>query len=451
MKKSIDMCSGALAPKILLFTIPVMLTNLLQLFYNAADIVILGNFGSKLSVGAVGATSTIITLIVNTFMGLSVGVNVTVAEAIGSGNRVETEKSVHTSAALGIICGILAGAIGFIFSPMLLSIMNTPSHLMPLSVVYIKMYFLGAPANLLYNFLAAVLRAKGETKVPLYILAGAGILKIISTVILAGFLNLDIVGAASATIISQVASAIAILIYMTRRTDDISLTLRKIKLFKDKTVQIIKLGVPSGIQGSVFALSAMVVQSAVNFFGEAMVTGNSAAGSIDSLSYSIHNAFSYTAISFVAQNRGAQKDDRVKQSIRLCLAMGMGAAIISGVLVFIFGKPLLNFYIPNQTEAIAYGLIRLKYICLPYFLLAAMDVMSGALRGLGYSSVPALISLAGACGLRICWIYTVFAKFKTPDTLFLAFPVTWGATFLALFVYYLIIHGKKQKITSNNS
>lgn len=445
MKKNIDMCSGSLAPKILLFTIPVMLTNLLQLFYNTADVVILGNFGSKLSVGAVGATATIITLIVNTFMGLSVGVNVTVAEAIGSGNRTETEKAVHTSAALGIICGILAGIIGFVFSPTLLSIMNTPEHLMPMAVTYIKLYFLAAPANLLYNFLAAVLRAKGETKIPLYILAGAGLLKIISTIILAGVLNFDIVGAASATIISQVASAVAILIYMTKRTDDIRLTISKIKLFKDKTVQIIKLGVPSGIQGSVFALSAMVIQSAVNFFGEAMVTGNSTASSIDTLSYSIHNAFSYTAISFVAQNRGANKIDRVKKSIRLCLIMGMSAAIISGLVVFVFGENLLNLYIPGQNEAIAYGLIRLKYICIPYFLLAAMDAMSGALRGLGYSTVPAIISLAGACGLRICWIYTVFEHFKTPDTLFLAFPVTWGATFLALFVYYLTIRKKQLK------
>lgn len=447
MKKSMDMCSGPLASKILLFTVPVMLTNLLQLFYNTADIVVLGHMGSNLSVGAVGATSTVITLIVNTFMGLSVGVNVAAAQAIGAKNLKEARNTVQTSALLGLICGLLATLVGLIASPAILGMMKTPERTLPLAILYIRVYFLGAPANLLYNFLAGLLRAKGETKFPLYVLAGSGALKLLLTALFTGLLKLDAAGAAAATVVSQYASAAVMVVFLMKRDDEIKLTVKNIKLNGKKAWEIIKIGVPSGIQGSVFALSAMVIQSAVNSFGDTFITGNTAAGSIDSISYAFHNAFSYTVISFVAQNKGAGNYGRIKKSVAYCLMMGAAAAIITGGLVVLFSHSLMELYIPRKEEAISYGIIRLKYLCIPYFLLAAMDVMSGALRGLGSALPPALISLAGACGLRILWIYTVFERFKTPETLYLSFPVTWGMTFLALLVYYVILLRKNEKIS----
>lgn len=439
--KSVNMCEGPLAKKILLFTIPVMLTSLLQLLYSTADVVILGNLGGSTSVSAVGATATIINLIVNVFMGLSVGVTVTAAAAIGAKDADTARATVQTTAVLGILCGAAAGALGIAFSPLLLTAMRTPTETMPSAVLYIRLYFLGAPANLLYNFFAALLRAKGETRLPLFVLIFSGAFKILMTVIFVGGLHMDVAGAATATVLSQYLSAVLMVLYLCRCKDEMHLRLqwKYLRPRRDILWDIIRLGVPSGVQSAVFSLSAMVVQSAVNSFGEAMVTGNTAAGNIDTISYSLHDAFSYTVISFVAQNHGAGKEARVRRSVLLCLGMAALTAIISGTVIYLFGEPLLRLYIPGREEAIAYGMIRLKYILLPYFFLAAMDVMSGALRGLGSAVSPAIISLAGACGLRILWIYTVFAAYRTPEALFLCFPVTWAATFFTLTADYCIL------------
>lgn len=447
--KPVNMCEGPLAKKLLRFTVPVMLTGLLQLLYSTADVVILGNLGGEASVSAVGATATIINLIVNVFMGLSVGVTVTAAAAIGARDADTVRDTVQTTAVLGVICGAVAGTLGILFSPLLLTAMRTPTETMHPAVLYIRLYFLGAPANLLYNFLAALLRAKGETRLPLFVLIFSGAFKILMTVLFVGGLHMDVAGAATATVLSQYLSAVLMVLYLCHRKDEMHLRLRQkhLRPRRDILWEIIRLGVPSGVQSAVFSLSAMVVQSAVNSFGEAMVTGNTAAGNIDTISYSLHDAFSYTAISFVAQNHGAGKEARVRRSVLLCLGMAALTAIVSGAVIYLFGRPLLNLYIPGREEAISYGMIRLKYICLPYFFLAAMDVMSGVLRGLGSAVAPAVISLAGACGLRILWIYTVFAAYRTPETLFLCFPVTWAATFFALTIDYCILRRwmRKQK------
>ena len=439
--KPVNMCEGPLAKKILLFTIPVMLTSLLQLLYSTADVVILGNLGGSASVSAVGATATIINLIVNVFMGLSVGVTVTAAAAIGAKNADTARATVQTTSVLGVLCGAAAGALGIVFSPLLLTTMRTPAETMPSAVLYIRLYFLGAPANLLYNFFTALLRAKGETRLPLFVLIFSGTFKILMTVIFVGGLHMDVAGAATATVLSQYLSAVLMVLYHCRCKDEMHLRLqwKYLRPRRDILWNIIRLGVPSGVQSAVFSLSAMVVQSAVNSFGEAMVTGNTAAGNIDTISYSLHDAFSYTVISFVAQNHGAGKEAHVRRSVLLCLGMAALTAIASGTVIYLFGEPLLRLYIPGREEAIAYGMIRLKYILLPYFFLAAMDVMSGALRGLGSAVSPAIISLAGACGLRILWIYTVFAAYRTPEALFLCFPVTWAATFFALTADYFIL------------
>ncbi len=444
-KNGIDMCEGPLFGKIILFSVPLMLTNILQLLYNAADIVVIGAFRGTIQVAAVGATSSFIALIVNVFMGLSVGVSVAVGKYIGQGRRGDVRETVQTTAGLSLVCGLLAMAVGMLLSRPMLVLMKTPEDVLPFALVYLRIYLLGSPANLAYNFLAAVLRAKGDTTRPFLILSTAGLVNVILNVICVALIGMDAEGVAIATVVSQYLSAVLIIICMVRSTDDCRLELRKICLRRDKVAEITRMGLPSGIQGSVFSLSTMVIQSAVNSFGAAVIAGNTAAGSVDSFSYAIHNAFHYTSTSFVAQNSGAEKYDRVSKSVRVCFFSAIVAAIVSGTAIYLAAHPLLSLYLRGDEEAIACGTVRLKYICLLYFLLAMMDVMSGSLRGLGCALVPTVISLIGSCGLRVLWIYTAFRANPTLDMLYLAYPITWGATFAALAVAYFIIRRKREK------
>lgn len=430
------MCCGPLLGKIIAFTVPIMLMNALQLLYNAADIVVVGRFEGEQAVAAVGATSSLINLIVNVFIGLSVGVNVCVGKYIGAKSDRDAEEATHTTAALGIISGILVFAIGIVLAEPMLRLMATPEDILPLSLLYVRIYFIGAPANLFYNFIAAVLRAKGDTKNPLYILTAAGAVNVALNFLFVSAFSMGVAGVAVATVISQYLSAVLIAVFASKSDGMCKLNIREIRLYSDKVKSIIKIGLPSGIQGSVFSLSAMVIQSAINSFGSAAIAGNTAAGSIDTFSYIIFNAFSTTVVAFVAQNRGAGEVERVEKSVRICLTSAIVTAIISGIAIYLLAEPLLQLYLPGETEAISFGIIRLKYICIPYFFLAAMDVMGGALRGLGSSVCPTVISMIGSCGIRIAWIYTVFYYFGTIDVLYLSFPLAWAITFIALAVAY---------------
>ena len=442
-KSGIDMCEGPLTGKLWRFTVPLILMNALQLLYTAADMVIVGRYEGDAAVAAVGAASPLVSLIVNVFIGFSIGVNVCVGNLIGAKRQNDEKKAIDTAAILGIVSGIIVIILGVALTGPLLAVMDTPIEIFEATKLYATVYFLGSPANLLYNFLAAVLRARGDTGRPLYILTACGVLNVLLNVVFVAGLGLGVLGVAVATVISQYASAI-IIVTMIRRESE-ALVLRGLKIHKESYLKMIKLGLPSGIQGSVFSLSTMVIQSAINSFDTAAVAGNTAASNIDTFSYIAFNAFQTTAVAFIAQNCGAKKIERVRSSFRLCMLFAVIVAMITGWCIYLFSQPLLGVYLPGEADAIAFGSIRMKFICIPYFILAMMDVTVGALRGLGSSLLPTVISVIGSCGTRILWIFTAFERNPTPETLYFSFPLAWAVTFFALLVAYFFVLRKRTR------
>lgn len=442
-KHTIDMCNGPLFSNMIRFTVPIVLMNALQLLYNAADTIIVGRFDGQAAVAAVGATTPMINLIVNVFIGLSIGVNVCIGNYCGAGRDDDVRRATGSAMLLGVGSGLIVTVLGICFSRGILILMQTPEEVLDSAVLYANVYFLGAPANLLYNFLAAVLRAKGDTKRPLFILAACGAINVILNVAFVAVFNMGVLGVAVATVISQYASAILILLTVVR--DNGRRLFSEFKIHGESLKKIILLGIPSGIQGSVFSLSSMVIQSAINSFGAAAIAGNSAAGNIDTFSYIAFNAFQTTAVAFIAQNCGAKNIKRIDRVFKYSLLSAIAVALISGWLIYFLSPMLLDFYLPGDYEAISFGSVRLKYICLPYFILAMMDVTVGALRGFGSSLLPTIISIVGSCGLRVLWIYTVFEYYGNADVLYLSFPLAWLITFLALLIAYIAVRKRKAR------
>ena len=446
ISRNIDMCNGPLFGKIIMFTIPLMLTGVLQLFYNAMDIIVVGRFAGKEAVAAVGSTGSLINLIINVFMGISVGVNVVVANAIGARKFDDVSKAVHTAAALGVFCGVAVGIFGFCVSASVLRLMSTPEDVLPLATLYTKIYFLGTPANILYNFLSAVLRAQGDTRRPLYILGISGVVNVVLNLIFVIVFKMDVAGVAVATIVSQYLSAVMVSYILIKSHDYCKIRIRQVKIHKSALKKIVRIGLPSGLSGTVFSLSNTVIQSSINSFNStALVAGNSAAANIEGFVYILMNSFYHTTISFVGQNKGAKKYDRIGKSVRICALTGMAVGLLTGVSVRIFAHLLLRIYLPGEEEAIYYGIIRLTYICMPYFLCGIMEVAQGGLRGMGSVIAPMCISLIGACGLRLVWVYTVFKAFRSFEVLLCSYAVTWSVTAICLFIAYSIVKNRLKK------
>lgn len=442
------MTEGPLLKKMILYTVPIILTGILQLLFNAADLIVVGRFSGSLSVAAVGATGALINLIVNLFIGLSVGAGVTVAHGLGSGRDEDVQKTVHTAIPLALISGLIITVVGVLGSATFLRWMGTPDDVLGLSADYLRIYFGGITASMLYNFGAAILRAAGDTKSPLIYLTFAGFINVILNIIFVRFLYMDVSGVALATTISQVISAILVIINLTKRTDACKLSLRKLRFHKRQLARMLKIGFPAGIQGSLFSISNVIIQSSVNSFGQIVMSGNAAAGNIEGFVYTTMNSFHQTALNFTGQNYGAGKLDRIKKITIISLLSVFIAGLSAGSLVYAFGKPLLSIYITDSPEAIHYGLIRMAYICLPYFLCGLMDVSSGLLRGLGSSVAPMLITVIGVCGMRISWIYTIFRmdKYHTLQSLYLSYTISWSLTFIAELLLFIHIY---RKITAN--
>lgn len=447
MAKNTDLCSGPLTKKIIFYTIPVILSGLLQLLFNAADLVVVGRFCGSVSVAAVGATGSIINLIVNMFIGLSVGAGVAVAQGLGAGDKDRVFSAVHTSVPAAVISGIILTAVGLIATDRLLELMGTPEDVLPLSALYMKIYFCGMTSSMLYNYGAAVLRAAGDTKSPLMFLAVAGVLNVVLNVIFVVCFNLDVAGVALATTVSQTLSAVLVILALIKRHDMCRLVPKKMRIYKSSLLTMMKIGIPAGIQGSLFSISNVIIQSSVNSFGSVVMSGNAASGSLEGFVYTSMNAFHQTALNFCGQNFGAKKFDRVKRTVLMCLAFVSVVGIISGGLVRLFGKPLLSIYITDSPDSIQYGIIRLSYIALPYFLCGIMDVMTGAIRGLGVSFVPMVITVLGVCVFRVGWIYTVFAQeaYHTLQVLYVSYPISWVITFAAELTAFFIILARKRK------
>ncbi|MCM1287667.1 MAG: MATE family efflux transporter [Clostridium sp.] len=437
---AIDMCEGTILPKMLRFALPLMCSSILQLLFNAADVVVVGRFCGENSMAAVGSTSPIINLMTNLFMGLSVGANVLVAKYYGAKEEKKVHEAVHTAVALSILSGVILTVIGVIFTRQILMWMNTPEDVFPLASKYLKIYFLGIVSVMLYNFCNSILRAVGDTKRPLYYLLFAGIINVLLNLFFVIVCKLDVAGVALATIISQCVSAFLIIRCLCREQAMYQLFLGKIKFYGHALKRILHIGIPSGIYGTVFSLSNVVIQSSVNSFGATVMAGNAAAMNIEGFVYMAMNAFHQTAISFVSQNYGAGKIKRIWKIALLSQMCVIVTGLALGQLTVLFGNQLLGIY-SSKKLVIKAGLIRLKYICGPYFLCGMMDVMVGILRGLGRSVIPTIVSMIGACGLRLVWIFTIFAeeKYHTTRMLYLSYPLSWGITMLAHVICFLIV------------
>ena len=429
-KQTYSLTEGPLFWNIIRYTIPIILTSILQLLFNAADLVIVGRFCGSLSVAAVGATGSISHLMVNFFIGLSAGAGVTVAHALGGRENDVVHRTVHTAMAAAFVSGIILTVLGVSCSELFLTMMGTPENVLPLSTIYMKIYFGGITFTMVYNFAAAILRAAGDTKSPLIYLTIAGVVNVVLNVIFVTALHMNVAGVALATTISQGVSAVLVVWALMRRTDACRFAFKKMRFYGMQMAKILRIGLPAGIQSSLFAISNVLIQSSINSFGDVFVAGSAASANIEGFVYVTMNAFHQTAVNFTGQNVGAGKYKRVKKIFFYCLAGVTVAGLIAGVSAWGFGRQLLSVYITDSAEAVSYGMTRLAYICLPYFVCGLMDVCTGALRGMGASLSPMVISVLGICGFRILWINTVFRALHTPECLYLSYLISWGMTFV---------------------
>ena len=443
-KYEVDMCNGPLFFKIIKFTLPLMASSILQLLFNAADMIVVGRYAGSVALAAVGSTSSLFNLLINVFIGLSIGANVAIAHYYGAKKEEELSKAVHTSVTLSLVGGVFLSVVGIAIASPVLSLMGTPEDILPHAVAYMRVYFIGMPVTLLYNFGAAILRAIGDTKRPLYYLLEAGVINVILNLIFVIVFGMGVRGVALATIISQTYSALMIVKCLIKNEGALQLDIKKLGFDRGVLLKILRVGIPAGFQSAVFSLSNVLIQSSVNSFGSIAVAGNTAASNIEGFVYNGMNAFHQTAISFVGQNMGAKKTDRVKKIALICLGCVVVTGVVMGGLGYIFGRELLGIY-TDEAEVIAFGMRRLSIILTTYFLCGIMDVMVGVLRGMGFSIMPMLVSLLGACGLRILLIFTVFKANPTPEILYMLYPITWIVTFTAHVICYFVVARPKLK------
>ncbi|PHV70490.1 MATE family efflux transporter [Sporanaerobium hydrogeniformans] len=451
-KKSyeIDMCSGPLLSKILIFSIPLMLSGILQLLFNAADIIVVGHYSGSEALAAVGATSTLINLLVNVFMGLSVGSNVLIAHFYGAHQDKEVSETLHTSILLSILCGFILLIIGFVLAKPLLLMMGTPHDVLSASTLYMQIYFIGMPAMLVYNFGSAILRAIGDTKRPLYFLLAAGVVNVFLNLYFVIGLHMGVAGVALATVLSQCISAGLILLCLMHHPGSCHFEFSKLRLHTNKVGRILRIGLPAGLQGAIFSISNVLIQSSVNSFGSIAMAGNTATANVEGFIYTSMNAFHQTTLSFTSQNLGAKKVDRIGKTLILCLICVALVGTTMGLGCLTFGRQLLGFY-SSDPKVIEYGLLRMNIILTTYAACGVMDVLVGSIRGMGYSIMPMLVSLLGACGIRILWIFTIFPLNRTLTTLYLSYPISWTITALIHLICFIWCYKKLKKDCSTVS
>ena len=423
--RDMDMCSGPLFSKMLIFALPIMAMNILQLLFNAADVIVVGRFSGKEALGAVGATGSLINLIVNVFMGLSVGTSVVVAQDYGAGKSDDVSKSVHTSIAVSIISGIVVMIIGLVLCEPLLSIMGTPDDIINLSVLYMKIYFLGVPASMVYNFGAAILRAVGDSRRPMYYLIITGSVNVVLNMFCVIVLNMGVAGVAWPTVITQYLSVFLIMSNLTKHDGAIRFIPKQLRIDKNKLKSIVKVGLPAGMQSFLFSISNTLIQSAINSFGTTMVAASSASSNIENFVGTTMNAYYNAAITFTGQNMGAKKYDRIDTIAKVCTVFVFSTWIVMCSLILLLGRPLLHIF-TTDPEVIELGMLRMKVLMIAYFTCGTMNVFPGLTRGMGYSILPMICTLVGACLLRIVWLFTVFKWYPTVVVLFLCYPITWG-------------------------
>ena len=446
MKKaySIDMTHGPLLGKMLRFAFPLMISSVLQLLFNAADVIVVGRFAGSNALAAVGSTGALINLLVNLFIGLSVGTNVIVARYVGANDWKDAHEAVHTSVLLSLLGGSFLVLVGLLLAKPLLTLMGTPNEVLDLAAVYMRIFFCGMPLNMLYNFGSAILRSTGDTKRPLYFLIISGIINVGLNLIFVIVFHMSVAGVALATIISQGVSAVLIIGCLLRDEGICHLNLKELKLYPDKVKEMVKIGLPAGLQGCVVSISNVLIQSSINSFGPVAMAGNTSAANIEGFMYVSMNAMYQTALSFAGQNMGAKEYGRLKKITILSMVLVASIGLTVGLLGDLFGRQLLGIY-STDPEVIRYGLIRISIVAPTYFLCGMMDVMVGNLRGLGYSFLPMCVSLAGACGIRVGWIFTIFQVHHELSWLYYSYPVSWAITAFAHIVCYVIVRRKLDK------
>ena len=457
----IDMTSGPLIPKILAFSIPLMLSGILQLLFNAADIIVVGQFTSAQAMAAVGSTSSLNNLIVNIFVGLSIGSNVLMARFYGAHNQEGTHTLVHTSILLSLIAGLFLVVLGVALADPLLTLMGTPDDVIDQSVLYMRIVFLGMPALLTYDFGAGILRAIGDTKRPLLYLLISGIINVCLNLFFVIVFGMGVAGVAIATVVSQYVSAFLVIRSMMKTSSSYRLRIKELRMEKEMLLQILRIGLPAGIQSALFNISNVLIQSSINSFGSIAMAGNTAASNIEGFVYTSMNAVYQASINFTSQNVGAHNTKRITPVLLSCLMIVSIVGISLSTIVEVFDSELLGIYSSDPT-VISYGISRLHVVCMTYFLCGLMDTACGSIRGLGYSMAPTIVSLTGACGLRILWICTAFQIDRTLFTLYLSYPVSWLVTFIAHMLCYMKfsrdwkrkiekLEGKAQAIGANQA
>lgn len=437
----IDMTSGPLTKKLLFFSAPLMLSGILQLLYNAADIVVVGRFAGSVALAAVGSTSSLINLIVNLLIGFSVGASVAVAQAYGAGDHGEANKTVHTAMTISAVGGLAVGVFGMIAAGWLLALMGTPEDVLPHATLYLRIYFGGVPVLMIYNFGAAVLRAVGDTRRPLYYLTISGIVNVVLNLVLVIGFGLGVAGVAIATVISEAISAVLILMCLFRSSGCTQLRLSMLGVRKDKLALIARIGLPAGLQGTIFSLSNVMIQSTVNSFGAIAMAGNAVASNIEGFLNTSINAIGQGALTFAGQNMGAGNYRRVGKVAGNCALLVAGLSLGLGGLAILFGPGLLGVY-TTDASVVEMGMIRLRLMCGTYILCGMMDMLVCTLRGMGHSLMPMLVSTLGVVGVRIMYLLFIFPRVPTLFSLYLSYPVSWAATASIHFICYLAVYRK---------
>ncbi len=442
-KHEIDMCNGPLLGKVLIFSLPLMLSGILQLLYNAADVAVVGRFAGSASLAAVGSTGSLTNMMINLFIGMSVGASVVVARNLGAHDFRKAHSAVHTAIALSLVAGAATLIIGVSLSRTFLALMDTPHDVIGLASLYMRIYFLGMPGLMVYNFGSAILRAMGDTVRPLYFLTISGFVNVILNLFFVCVLKMDVAGVALATIISQYISAILVVICLLKLDNCCHLNIKEIAFNKNDIIEMLKVGLPAGIQSSLFSISNVLIQSSINSFGSTVMAGNAAASNIEGFTYTAMNSVYQAAVTFTSQNVGAKKPERINRVAAVTLMTVTAVGLILGSLSYLGGETLLKIY-SSDPAIIPYGMVRLKYICLVYFMCGVMEVFVGLLRGMNCSTLPMIVSIFGSCVFRVIWVYTAFRAYPTQETLYIAYIISWTICSLIHFICYLVI---KKKIT----
>ncbi|MBQ4109274.1 MAG: MATE family efflux transporter [Clostridia bacterium] len=447
-KYELDMTKGPIFKQLLTFTIPLILSGILQLLYNAADIVVVGNFSGITALAAVGSTGSLINLITGLFMGLSLGVSVVASNYYGGKNYNGVSRVLHTAVTISVIGGIVIGAIGIIIAPAVLKLMGSPFDVLPQAALYMRIYFCGMPFFMLYNFGSAVLRALGDTKRPLYFLAVSGIVNVVLNLFFVILFKMGVAGVALATIIAQAISACFVVNCLMKSDGFYKLELKKLKIHRVELKKMIIIGLPAGIQGSIFSISNVLIQSSINSFGSDTMAGNAAAANIEGFIYVAMNCIYQSALTFIGQNFGAKEEKRITQGMLTCVAMVVVIGLALGILALIFSSSLIKIY-NSDPDVIKLGMLRTKIIAPTYFICGIMEVLVGGIRGLGNSILPMIISILGVCGIRIVWLYTIFVWDPSLTTLYTSYPVSWFVTAAIDLICFVMIK-KKLKTTYFN-